>query len=75
MSLCGEKDKITDYMEFRRWVLVCICMGFQWKAFKYSDNDNVKAIKRKEVFLNCATRRSHCPTKNSLIFFICDCSE
>ena len=47
MSLCGGKDKITDYMEFRRWVLVCICMGFQWKAFKYSDKDNVKAIKRK----------------------------
>ena len=24
------------------------CMGFQGKAFKYSDNDNVKAIKKKK---------------------------
>ena len=74
MSLCGGKRQNYRLYGVQE-VGFGSCMGFQGKAFKYSDNDNVKAIKRKEVFLNCATRRSHCLNKDSLIFFICDGSE
>ena len=70
MSLCGGKRQ-----NYRLYGLQEVgfgsCMVFQGKAFKYSDKDNVKTIKR----INCATRRSHCPTKDSLIVFICDGSE
>ena len=70
MSLCGGKRQNYRLYGVQE-VSFGSCMGFQGKAFKCSDNDNVKAIK----ILNCATRRSHCPTKDSLIFFICDGSE